>query len=122
MLLTVRETAYVLSIDFTNVYYLISRCYIDGVKIRDDWRVSSESLREFYDKRQGESSNRGGIYGGDGLRGFDELLANITENRIQNNRRKRDSSIQRGRGMEFSSFGCDRISRQSIKNQLEFDF
>lgn len=131
MLLTVREVASILDMDFHNVYYLIESCKVDGVKIRDDWRVYSDSVRELYDKRENDSIYRDRVCGGNGFSGFDELVERIRANRVQNHRRRRYSRVERRRRVELSARRRDKVSRKTRKCvesdpfdiwQLEFDF
>lgn len=93
MLLTVHETAYVLGMNWRNVYYLLNTAQLDGVKIRDNWRVFSDSLEELYDKRHNEELHRDGVSISDGLPGFSALLDNIKNDRLQDVDSRRYSGV-----------------------------
>ena len=53
MLWTVKQSARFLSLDYTNVYYLITMGKIESVKIGRIWRLNPEEVKE-YDKRFSE--------------------------------------------------------------------
>ena len=124
MLLTVKETAEILGVDTSNIYYLVSFSKLDSVRILYDIRITEQSLREEYDRRCRESRNNQELWSDIGFCGFDELIANIRKKRLQNYRTKTYKCVQRGGGMELPALRCNCLSRpkQPRLVQLEFDF
>lgn len=124
MLLTVKETAGLLQIDTSKVYYLVAFSRLDSVRVLYDIRITEQSLREEYDRRCREIRNNYELWSDIGFCGFDELIANIREERVQNYREKAYKRVQRRGRVEFSPRRCIELSRpkQSRLVQLEFDF
>lgn len=130
MLLTPKETAYVLGIKPKAVYYLIYMSYLDGVKIRG-WKITSESVEE-YVKRQCKAQSGTGTAGDYGLSGCDKRLEDIRKNALQADSAKRAASVERRRRrMEHSSARRHKLSGQAQRHvrrkkcsssQLWFDF
>jgi excisionase family DNA binding protein len=96
MLMTVKEAAFAMGLDFHNVYYLLTMGEIEAVKIGDLWRLAPESVDE-YAKRLPEIKNRKPpgyfIYPGDG--GF---LFGFPQDRLPPDPQGEASGMERRRG------------------------
>lgn len=123
MLLTTHEVSFLLEIPFNNIEYLLTSCYIDGVKIRDDWRVCSDSVREYYVKRQRERLFDTDVSSDYGLPGYDERFACVTKNRMAHDRRQNNSRLERRRNRRLAMGTCrpHHMAGKTIA-QLEFNF
>lgn len=125
MLLTVKETASILGEKEKNIYYLIYISRLDAVRVRSDWRICSDSVREEYAKRTGEELHNYHIPGDNGLRRYNELIAGIRTNRIQADKLRRNAWLERRRRMERAEKrrNCVSGKRTALAGlQLEFTF
>jgi len=125
MLLTVKETARALGIEFGDVYYLVSMSRLPAVRIRGAIRLMSESVEGFCAERERENASKGGVPRYHGYGRCHEIIENLKKNSVPyDGGRNADRMEGRGRRMEFCQDGCSRIPRKELHDigQLYFDF
>lgn len=129
MLLTVAEAALAAGCKAKNIYYQLYMCRIDGVRIRNTWRIISESLEEYCAGRENTAVAGVSASGGNGLRGCQEFLVRVAENRLQAHPARRNTRMEgRGRRLELPAFGHHKIPGRKQQRmmfsaaQLQFDF
>lgn len=125
MLLTVREAAIAMGIDFHNVYYLVAMSLVDAVRIRGGIRIISESVEGFCAERENATVYNGTVPRYHGYRRCHEIIENFQKNPVPDDGGRTAERMEgRGRGMELYPKRHSRLPRQKLHDirQLYFDF
>lgn len=127
MLLTVEETARMLNMKRGGVYYLLAFCKLDGVKIRSNWRVFSESVEEYRVKRECSCRNGKNTFLYNGFSGGNESVQDFRQDSLPDDERRTSVLEGRGRTVELPPGRHSVIHGHTLKRkkppvQLFFDF
>ena len=111
MLLSVPETARLLELKPSQIYYRLTMCQIDGaVKVFSSWRLDEQTVRKMYERINAKRAQFLPSFAE--LVGFDVLLEDIRKTSLQADKKSCFARLEGGRGMVCNKSRSHRLARQ----------
>lgn len=110
-MLSVPETARLLELKPSQIYYRLTMCQIDGaVKVFSSWRLDEQTVRKMYERINAKRAQF--LPGFAELVGFDAILEDIRKTSLQADKKSCFARLEGGRGMVCNKSRSHRLARQ----------